>query len=197
MSAPAGRTRRRVSPSLIVASLALVVASSGSAVAAALITGAQIKNESVTGADIKNGSLAFKELNGAAKKKATKQVTPLWAYVAADGTLLRGNGVVGVSKFADGQYFVTFRRDVTKSGVSVSAVSDGAGLAQINWRFCGFGIGCSSPVPNDPAAVFVNTEDSAGTNADRPFTVVVDPGGIDFVAPRPATRPAVKGAEGR
>jgi hypothetical protein len=186
-----------LSPSLLVATLALVVASSGSAVAAALITGAQIKNESVTGKDIKNGSLAFKELDSAAKKRTTKVVTPLWAYVAGDGTLLRGKGVVSVERIADGQYFVTFTRDITKSGVSASVVSDGAGLAQINWRFCGFGLGCSTTPTNDPRATFVNTEDSAGTNADRPFSIVVAPGGVDFVAPRPAARSTTEGAEGR
>jgi hypothetical protein len=197
MSATTGKPQRRLTPSLIIASLALVVASSGSAVAAALITGANIKNESVTGKDIKNGSLGFGELDSAAKKKATKQVTPLWAYVAADGTLLRGKGVVSVERIGDGLYFVTFVRDITKSGVSASVVSDGSGLAQINWRFCGFGIGCSTNPLDDPRAAFVNTEDSAGTNVDRPFSVVVDPGGVDFVAPRPSLRSPAKGAEGR
>jgi hypothetical protein len=42
---------------MIVAIIALIVAASGSALAATIITGANIKNGSVTGLDIKNGSL--------------------------------------------------------------------------------------------------------------------------------------------
>ena len=48
----------RISPiALAILVAALLLGSTGGAVAGALITGKQIKNESVTGADIKNGSL--------------------------------------------------------------------------------------------------------------------------------------------
>lgn len=195
--------RRRLSPSLIVASLALIVASSGSAVAAALITGKQIKDESVTGKDIKNGSLAFKELDSAAKKKTTKIVTPLWALVDLDGTLLRGKGVVTVERSTNGQYFVTFNRKVYDSAVSVSVVNEGAGAGQVNFRYCAnipSGLTCGFSLGQERNnTIFVNTEDSAGANADRRFIIVVNPGGIDFgdaPAPRPASPKAEAGAEG-
>ncbi len=56
--------RRRPSPALVVASLALLVALSGTGIAATgLITGAQIKNGSITGLDIRNGSLGLGDLN--------------------------------------------------------------------------------------------------------------------------------------
>jgi hypothetical protein len=45
------------SPALIVATLALVIALSGTAVASGLITGAQIKNNSVSSIDLKNNSI--------------------------------------------------------------------------------------------------------------------------------------------
>lgn len=54
---------RPPSPALIVSIVAVVIASTGSAVAATLITGKQIRNGSVTGADIKDGSLLSKELS--------------------------------------------------------------------------------------------------------------------------------------
>ncbi len=190
---------RRVSPSLLVASLALVVASSGSAVAAALITGANIKNESVTGKDIKNGSLGFGELNGNAKK-TTKNVTPMWALVAADGTLLRGKGVKSLSREADGQYVVIFKRKTFDSSIAVSVVNEGAGNGQINFHHCANipGGGPCFGESGNKNAVFINTEDSAGTNADRVFSVLVNPGGIDF-GPAPTPRPShrvLKGADG-
>lgn len=63
MSEPA---RRRLSPSMIVALLALFVAMTGTATAttAALITGKQIANGSITGADIRNASIGKNKLVG-------------------------------------------------------------------------------------------------------------------------------------
>jgi hypothetical protein len=56
----------RQSPALVVAMIALFVALSGTAVAttSALITGAQIMNNSITGADVKNKSLAAADFKG-------------------------------------------------------------------------------------------------------------------------------------
>ena len=47
----------RPSPSMLIAIAAVVLASAGSATAARLITGKQVKNGSITSADIRNGSL--------------------------------------------------------------------------------------------------------------------------------------------
>jgi len=49
---------RRPSPAMIVATTALVAGGAGTATAASLITGSQIKNSSITAADIKNNSIA-------------------------------------------------------------------------------------------------------------------------------------------
>jgi hypothetical protein len=55
---------RRASPALAVASLALLVALSGTGIAATgLITGKQIKNGTITGIDIRNGSLGLGDLS--------------------------------------------------------------------------------------------------------------------------------------
>lgn len=51
------RLPRRPSPALVVAVVAVLLTSAGSATAARLITGKQIKNSSITSTDIKNGSL--------------------------------------------------------------------------------------------------------------------------------------------
>lgn len=59
---------RRVTPSLVIAVLALVLACSGGAFAAStLITGKQIKNSSITGADVKNKSLTPSDFKGSVK----------------------------------------------------------------------------------------------------------------------------------
>jgi hypothetical protein len=53
---------RRPSPALVVAVLALVVACAGTATAATLITGREIRNDSVTGADIRDRSLRGRDI---------------------------------------------------------------------------------------------------------------------------------------
>jgi hypothetical protein len=58
---------RLPSPALIVALAALFAATSGTAVAAKLITGKQIANNSIAGADVKNGSLQSKDLSADAR----------------------------------------------------------------------------------------------------------------------------------
>ena len=61
-----GRFRRlRPSPSMMVAFVALFVAGAGSATAARLITGKQIKNSSITSTDVRNGSLLRKDFKSA------------------------------------------------------------------------------------------------------------------------------------
>jgi hypothetical protein len=59
------KLRRRPSPGIIVACIALVVACTGTATAATLITGAQIKNNSLTTKDVKNKSLRAKDFKPA------------------------------------------------------------------------------------------------------------------------------------
>jgi hypothetical protein len=59
--------RRLPSPALVVAIAALFAAMSGTAVAAKLITGKQIANNSIGAADIKNGSLQAKDLSAKAR----------------------------------------------------------------------------------------------------------------------------------
>lgn len=58
---------RRPSAAGIVAVVALVLAMGGTATAAKLISGKQIRNSSVTGKDIRNGSLGPADLSGKAK----------------------------------------------------------------------------------------------------------------------------------
>jgi len=53
---------RTLSPATIIASLALLFSLSGTAVAGALITGANVKNNSLTGVDVKDGSLGTKDV---------------------------------------------------------------------------------------------------------------------------------------
>jgi hypothetical protein len=79
---------------LIIASLALVVAAIGPAAAAHLITGKDIKNGSVTGVDIKNNSLTGKQIKestlGAVPKANNVGVLP--SGKSESGTFAGGGG---------------------------------------------------------------------------------------------------------
>lgn len=64
--------RKSTIPALLIAAVLLLVGLAGTATAAKLITGKQIKNNTVTTQDIKNGTLSQKDLNGAVKGKLNK-----------------------------------------------------------------------------------------------------------------------------
>src|SRR6476660_2403644 len=63
--------RWRPTPGTVLGVVAVVVACAGSATAASLITGAQIKNGSITGLDIKRGSVQRSDLAPNARPKAS------------------------------------------------------------------------------------------------------------------------------
>ena len=103
-----GWKRYKPSPALIVALIALIVASAGVGVGATLITGNQIKNGSIKGVDIKNhsitkaklkgnfqgprGTTGAQGLQGLQGKSGPAGEAVAYARVAADGTLEPGDG---------------------------------------------------------------------------------------------------------
>ncbi|MGB0101019.1 MAG: hypothetical protein WBP61_12140 [Nocardioides sp.] len=92
-----------LSPAMLVALLALVVALSGSAYAAKLISSKDIKNNSVTGKDLKNNSVTGKDL-----KKGAVQLSDLSNSVKASlsdtwdpsSTLVPGKTITGSVYYA-------------------------------------------------------------------------------------------------
>ncbi len=78
----------RISPlALAVLVAALLLGSTGGAVAGALITGKQIKNESVTGADIKNGTLGSADVRNSGLLGADVLDGSLFGADVRDGSL--------------------------------------------------------------------------------------------------------------
>jgi hypothetical protein len=59
-----GGAPRRISPSMAVALLALIVAMGGTAYATGLITGGQVQNGSLTGRDVKDDSIKSRDVSG-------------------------------------------------------------------------------------------------------------------------------------
>lgn len=106
------RNRRRPAPGLIVATVALVVALTGTAI----------------------GGVTISRLNNQEKREVTKIAKKLdkrvaaaippkaaFAHIAGNGDLKYGDGVVSVSRTNDGRYDVVFDRDIGDCGLLASA----------------------------------------------------------------------------
>jgi hypothetical protein len=140
---PRRLSRYLPSPAMVVALVALFVATSGSAYAL-VITGKSIRNNTVTGADIRNGSLKSRDharasLGGRAIKESSLGIVPRafsaaladgvthHAVVTAAGVSARVRGVASVARTGEGRYQVILDRDV-RGCVYVASVGD-AGAA--------------------------------------------------------------------
>ena len=75
----------RPSPSMMVAFVALFVAGAGTATAAKVITGKQIKNSSITSNDVKNGSLLRKDFKSAQLPRGPQGLPGLAGRAGRDG----------------------------------------------------------------------------------------------------------------
>jgi hypothetical protein len=148
------------------------------------VTTPKIANDAVTGEKVNESTLGVvpnaSQLNG----KAPSAYLARYAIVAANGTLAQGVGVEQVfHTAATGEYFVRFNQSVTNSGLAATLINDGTGEAQINFRLCeatlplGINCGFSTQDVKNNRTIFVNTENSAGTNGDEPFVLNVLPAG--------------------
>ena len=181
---------RAPSPALVIAGLALFVALSGIAYAAATIGSDDIINGSIRNRDFKDGTLRGQEakrngFGGGAIKETTLDASQLdendickvrnagaadglthHAVVTVTGTLSRGRGVTSATKTGTGQYQLVLDADVRACAHSATLgdPADGAPPA---------GEIATSSLAGNANGVLVATRDSAGVAADRPFHLIV------------------------
>ena len=92
---------RRPSPSLVVAGLALVVATGGTSYAAVMITGADVKNGSLTGKDLKSHSVTGKDIRNQSLDSRDVKNGSLQSKDFREGDLPQGEqGPAGVGRWA-------------------------------------------------------------------------------------------------
>jgi hypothetical protein len=89
---------------MVVALIAILVASAGSATAARLITGKQIKNGSVSTADLTRGT-------------RDKVAGPAFIKVAADGSTIGSRNVGAVTRTGPGDFNIAYKRNVEKCAI--------------------------------------------------------------------------------
>lgn len=151
--------------SLVIAVIALVWATAGSAIAgetahvAALISGKRIKRNSVTTRQIKNRTLL--------KKDFKLGQLPMWAVVSGDGRIVRGYGASGISLNEAGgneQYQVRFKKNVSRCSYQATVGNIGGinqNQAARNAQITVAGLN------NAPDVVVVNTFTSNGATLIR------------------------------
>jgi hypothetical protein len=178
------------SPAMVVACLALFVALSGVAYAAATIGSADIVDGSIRNRDFKDGTLrgneakpngfgggAIKERSLAANELNASKIGKVTSAGVADGlarhgvisnlgALVRGRGITSASKTGEGQYQAIFDADVrncTYFATLGDESASGPGTGQI----------AVTSAASNVNGVRVVTRDSAGALADRSFHLIV------------------------
>jgi hypothetical protein len=109
------------------------------------------------------------EFQGVSATQFRDEVAPMWAAVGSDASLTRGsNDVVDVNRIGAvgaGNYEVIFDREVDTCAfvATIGPAGSGTSIGDVNVALRN----------TDTSAVFVDTNNSAGTAADRPFHLVV------------------------
>jgi hypothetical protein len=106
--------RLRPSPALLLATIAVIVAGAGSATAARLITGNQIRN----------GTIKSEDLSKTVRDRLGNAYV---AKVGGDGSLIAGRGVRSAARTDSGDFQVVFRRSVDRC----AAVATPRGTAEV------------------------------------------------------------------
>jgi hypothetical protein len=179
------RFLRRPSPSMVVACVALFVSLGGVSYAVATIDSADIVNGSIRNRDFKDGTLRGNEAKpdgfgpNAIKEQVldASKLRQVPSAVVADGVVrhavisdvgatVRGRGVASSAQTGAGQYQVIFDRDVrqcTYFATLGDESASGPGTGQI----------AVTSAATSVNGVRVVTRDSAGTQANRSFHLLV------------------------
>jgi hypothetical protein len=156
------------SPALAVACIALFVALGGSAYAAVVITGHNVKNYSLTGKDIKKdgiGGVTIKESRLGTVPSADSISHS--ASIGSLGQLVRAKGVTGVVRTSVGRYQVVFDRNI-QGCTPVASVGDTGAAGPPSGQISTTGLATNGNV----LQVRTGAANDGGV-ADRPFNLIV------------------------
>jgi hypothetical protein len=97
----------------------------------------------------------------------TLGMAQMFAVVAADGTLVRGSGVLEAGAAGGSDYRLVFNRSIASCAYFMSIVST------VSDVFAPPGMAGAATITELPSTLFVSTRDAAGAASDRPFHVLV------------------------
>lgn len=167
-------TKRRPSPAMVVAVIALIVALAGTAYAAQTINGGAIKKQTIGGGKLKKDTLTGFQIN--TNKLGTVPFAQVathtfWAVVNNPGSpgnaaLARASGPGITASEGGGAVTVTFPFNV--SGCANVAQRNNAGTTVPQ-----SGYAQTNTSPANPNAIEVHTRDKSGTNEDADFHLIV------------------------
>ncbi len=129
------------------------------------VTSLKVVDGAIAAVDLRDDSVATAEVVDFGL--SNQDIGVLFAEVTTDGTVAHSSGAVTASKVegAVGQYTVDFGRNVASctAVATIGPSGGGASAGEVN-------VADRSGVPT---AVFVDTNDSTGASADRPFRLIV------------------------
>ena len=169
--------KRRPSPSMVVAILALVVALGGTAYAAQSINGGAIQKQTIGGGKLKQKTLTGFQINTnklgvvPSAKSAVRASHTYWAVVnnpasPGNATLARASDPGISAAEGGGAVNVIFP-------VNVSGCADVAGRNNAGTTVPGPGTAQTNISPANPNAIEVHTRDEKGASADADFHLIV------------------------
>ncbi|HKF81102.1 MAG TPA: hypothetical protein VKB17_09785 [Thermoleophilaceae bacterium] len=173
--------RRRPSPALVIASIALFVSLGGVAYGVATVGTNDIQNGAVTNKKIRNRTILNLDvrrqtLTGSRIRESTLGTVPRadglakHGVINSTGSFVRGRGVVSSARLATGLYQVVFNRQVGTCSYIATVGDPGAA----NSPLPGFASVATDPVNGN--AVRVRTRNQNGTVVDRAFHIAVSCG---------------------
>ena len=165
---------------MAVALLALFMAMGGSAYAL-VVTSGSIRNNTIRSVDVRNGGLIGKDVRqdgvgGRAIKESTLGTVPgalvahgsaHFAVVSAGGQQVRARGTTSASRTAEGRYQVIFDADVRGCAYYATVGGPTATVPPDNAQITVSGLG------SNVNGVAIRTENSNGTEANKPFHLLV------------------------
>jgi hypothetical protein len=166
--------RRRPSPAMVVATIALIVALGGTAIAAQSISGGAIKKQTIGGGKLKRKTLTGFQINTnklGTVPAARRASHTYWAVVnnpasPGNAALARASDA-GISA-TEGGGAVTVAFPANVSGCANVAARNNAGTTPP-----GAGVAQTNTSPANPNAIEVRTRDAKGSAEDADFHLIV------------------------